>query len=51
MRYRRLGEAGHEIPVACTAEGLFDLRPLTDDVDGAFLSRASPAVVRQAPRT
>ena len=46
MRYRRLGEPGHEIPVACTDRGLFDLRPLTDDVDGAFLARVSPAVVR-----
>ena len=30
MRYRRLGDPGHEIPVACTDQGLFDLRPLTD---------------------
>ncbi len=48
MRYRRLGEPGHEIPVACTDQGLFDLRPLTDDVDGSFLARVSPAVVRHA---
>jgi 2-keto-4-pentenoate hydratase/2-oxohepta-3-ene-1,7-dioic acid hydratase in catechol pathway len=46
MRYRRLGEPGHEIPVACTARGLFDLRPLTADIDGAFLSRVSPSFVR-----
>ena len=48
MRYRRLGERGHEIPVACTDEGLFDLRPLTDDVDGAFLARVPPSAVRRA---
>lgn len=48
MRYRRLGEPGREIPVACTDRGLFDLRPLTDDVDGTFLSRMHPADVHQA---
>ena len=42
MRYRRLGERGHEVPVACTDQGLFDLRPLTQDVDGFFLSRVGP---------
>ena len=47
MRYRRLGEAGHEIPVACTDKGLFDLRPLTADVDGSFLGRVRPDDVRQ----
>jgi 2-keto-4-pentenoate hydratase/2-oxohepta-3-ene-1,7-dioic acid hydratase in catechol pathway len=48
MRYRRLGERGHEVPVACTDRGLFDLRPLTHEVDGPFLDRVSPAVVRHA---
>jgi len=48
MRYRRLGEPEHEVPVACTDQGLFDLRPLTEDVDGAFLARVSPAVVQHA---
>jgi 2-keto-4-pentenoate hydratase/2-oxohepta-3-ene-1,7-dioic acid hydratase in catechol pathway len=48
VRYRRLGEVGHEIPVACTDRGLFDLRPLTDDIDGSFLSRMRPADVHQA---
>jgi 2-keto-4-pentenoate hydratase/2-oxohepta-3-ene-1,7-dioic acid hydratase in catechol pathway len=48
MRYRRLGELGHEVPVACTDQGLFDLRPLTEEVDGTFLDRVSPAVVRHA---
>ena len=46
MRYRRIGEPGHEIPVASTVHGLVDLRPLTDDIDGPFLSRVSPALVR-----
>jgi 2-keto-4-pentenoate hydratase/2-oxohepta-3-ene-1,7-dioic acid hydratase in catechol pathway len=45
MRYRRLGQPGHELPVACTGRGLFDLRPLTDDVDGSFLSRVRPVDV------
>jgi 2-keto-4-pentenoate hydratase/2-oxohepta-3-ene-1,7-dioic acid hydratase in catechol pathway len=47
MRYRRLGERGHEVPVACTEEGLFDLRPLTQDIDGSFLATAAPAAVRR----
>ena len=45
MRYRRLGEPGQELPVACTDEGVFDLRPLTDDIDGAFLAGVRPEVV------
>ena len=45
MRYRRLGERGHEVPVACVDGGLFDLRPLTEDIDGAFLAAVVPAVV------
>ena len=48
MRYRRLGERGQEFPVACTDRGLVDLRPLTADVDGAFLSGTSPQVVHDA---
>ena len=46
MRYRRLGEPGRELPVACTDEGVFDLRALTVDVDGPFLGRVRPDVVR-----
>src|SRR3954451_10180890 len=48
MRYRRLGERGHEVPVACTNQGLFDLRPLTQDVDGFFLARVGTAEVGEA---
>ena len=48
MRYRRLGERGQEVPVACTDQGLFDLRPLTKDVDGSFLARWGAAGVGEA---
>ena len=45
MRYRRLGERGHEIPVVCTDDGYFDLRSLTEDLDGDFLARVPPVAV------
>jgi len=48
VRYRRLGEPGQEIPVACTDDGVFDLRPLTGDIDGSFLARVRPEVVSHA---
>lgn len=35
---RRLGPAGAEIPAIATDERIFDLRPLTDDIDGEFLA-------------
>ena len=39
MRLMRLGAPGAEIPVVLTAEGShLDLRPLTADIDGAFLA-------------
>lgn len=40
MRLARIGEAGREIPVASAATGdtWYDLRPLTTDIDGAFLA-------------
>ena len=39
MRLMRLGPAGSEIPAVLTAEGThLDLRPLTSDIDGAFLA-------------
>ena len=47
MRYRRLGERGQEVPVACTDRGLVDLRPLTVDVDGAFRSGVEPRLGRE----
>ncbi|WP_426321982.1 fumarylacetoacetate hydrolase family protein [Microbacterium sp. E-13] len=38
MKLARLGDAGAEIPVALTENGAFDLRPVTDDIDGSFLA-------------
>jgi 2-keto-4-pentenoate hydratase/2-oxohepta-3-ene-1,7-dioic acid hydratase in catechol pathway len=39
MRLARLGDRGREIPVVDGGDGTWrDLRPLTDDIDGAFLS-------------
>jgi 2,4-didehydro-3-deoxy-L-rhamnonate hydrolase len=39
MRLMRLGQPGSEIPAVLTAEGThLDLRPLTGDIDGAFLA-------------
>ena len=39
MRLMRLGQPGSEIPAVLTAEGThLDLRPLTSDIDGAFLA-------------
>lgn len=38
MKFARLGEIGSEIPVVIDGASTFDLRPLTSDVDGAFLA-------------
>ncbi len=38
MKFARLGAVGAEIPVVITDDGILDLRPLTSDVDGAFLA-------------
>ncbi|TDQ02516.1 MULTISPECIES: fumarylacetoacetate hydrolase family protein [unclassified Leifsonia] len=38
MRFMRLGEPGAEIPVVTDGTTTWDLRPLTADIDGAFLS-------------
>ncbi|RMI37160.1 fumarylacetoacetate hydrolase family protein [Streptomyces triticirhizae] len=40
MRLMRVGEAGRERPVLVAPDGggHFDLRPVTDDIDGAFLA-------------
>jgi 2,4-diketo-3-deoxy-L-fuconate hydrolase len=37
-RFGRLGEPGREIPALSIDRALLDLRPLTADIDGAFLS-------------
>lgn len=38
MKFARLGAVGAEIPVVVTDDGILDLRPVTSDVDGAFLA-------------
>ena len=38
MRFARLGAAGAEIPVVIDAQRTLDLRPVTADIDGAFLT-------------
>lgn len=38
MRFARLGPRGAEIPVLAHGERFYDLRPLTSDIDGAFLA-------------
>lgn len=37
MHIARLGPAGSEIPVAKVGDTTYDLRPITTDIDGAFL--------------
>jgi 2-keto-4-pentenoate hydratase/2-oxohepta-3-ene-1,7-dioic acid hydratase in catechol pathway len=49
MRFQRLGDRGREIPVVLdTAGRAWDLRPLTADVDGAFLADDGPARAAEA---
>ncbi len=48
MRLMRLGEPGHEIPVVLDGEVARDLRSLTADIDGAFLSGGGVDRVRTA---
>lgn len=43
MRFARLGPVGQEIPVVVEGEVAYDLRPVTPDIDGAFLSSGGPA--------
>jgi 2-keto-4-pentenoate hydratase/2-oxohepta-3-ene-1,7-dioic acid hydratase in catechol pathway len=38
MHFGRIGDVGEEIPVALIDDHLYDLRPITADIDGAFLS-------------
>lgn len=38
MHFGRIGDAGEEIPVALIDDRPYDLRPITADIDGAFLS-------------
>lgn len=43
MTFRRLGDPGLEIPVIHHEGRTYDLRPLTADIDGAFLASDGPA--------
>ena len=51
MRLARLGAVGDEVPVVIVGDQAFDLRPLTRDIDGAFLAtklEEAKAAVAQA---
>ena len=48
MFFLRLGNSGHEIPVARQDEVDYDLRPVTADIDGSFLAGGGIARVRAA---
>jgi 2-keto-4-pentenoate hydratase/2-oxohepta-3-ene-1,7-dioic acid hydratase in catechol pathway len=49
VRFQRLGDPGHEIPVVLDETGAArDLRPLTSDVDGRFLAGDGVARTRVA---
>ena len=48
MKFARLGAPGSEIPVLVDGDRHLDLRPLTSDVDGAFLSGDFRARVQAA---
>ena len=48
MKLARLGPIGTEIPVIVTEEGTFDLRPVTTDIDGAFLESGGIATAGSA---
>ncbi len=48
MELMRLGEPGHELPVARDGGKYFDLRSLTTDIDGGFLANDGIARVRAA---
>lgn len=50
MTLGRLGDAGNEIPVLHHDGRAYDLRPLTADIDGAFLSSGGPAAAVAALR-
>jgi len=38
LRLARFGSAGQEVPAISSGDGWYDLRPVTADIDGAFLS-------------
>lgn len=51
MELMRLGEPGHEIPVAGIDRKYFDLRSVTADIDGEFLANNGIARAREAIRS
>lgn len=48
MRIGRIGDRGWERPVVLDGDAVFDLRPLTSDIDGDFLEGGGIATVRAA---
>lgn len=48
MRFARLGPIGAEIPVALVGDDAYDLRPLTAELDGAFLAAGGIESARAA---
>ncbi|RZU63724.1 2-keto-4-pentenoate hydratase/2-oxohepta-3-ene-1,7-dioic acid hydratase in catechol pathway [Microterricola gilva] len=48
MQFRRLGPLGAEIPVVAIDGTVYDLRPLTADIDGAFLENDPVGTVQRA---
>jgi 2,4-didehydro-3-deoxy-L-rhamnonate hydrolase len=48
MHLLRVGEPGAERPLVRTEDGTFDLTPLTDDIDGAFLADHGTTRAREA---
>jgi 2-keto-4-pentenoate hydratase/2-oxohepta-3-ene-1,7-dioic acid hydratase in catechol pathway len=50
MRFMRLGEPGAEIPAVSDGTATWDLRPLTADIDGAFLASDGLARAEAAAR-
>lgn len=48
MKFARVGAAGAERPVVWDADRWYDLRPITTDIDGAFLAARGIATTRAA---
>ncbi|MHA3725229.1 fumarylacetoacetate hydrolase family protein [Leucobacter sp. HY1910] len=48
MKFARLGPLGAEVPVVITADATHDLRPLTSDINGAFLESEPVARITDA---
>lgn len=48
MKLARLGDPGSEIPVVITEKSTFDLRSITQDIDGAFFESGGIAAAAEA---